>query len=68
MDKKELIAEAVKLSPAERFAVIDELLHSLDRLDPDLDRIWIEEAERRLQAYREGKVKGIPASDVVGEF
>lgn len=68
MDKKELVAEAVKLSPAERFSVIDELLHSLDRIDPELDRIWIEEAERRLQAYREGKVKGIPASDVIGEF
>lgn len=40
MDKKELVAEAVKLSPA----------------------------ERRLQAYREGKVKGILASDVIGEF
>ncbi|MDV6348813.1 addiction module protein [Nitrosomonas sp. Is35] len=58
----------MKLTPAERFSVIDELLHSLDRLDPELDRIWIEEAERRLQAYREGKVKGIPASDVIGEF
>ncbi len=68
MDKKELIAEAVKLPPAERFAVIGELLHSLDRIDPELDRIWIEEAERRLQAYREGKAKGIPASDVIGEF
>jgi len=68
MDKKELIAEAVKLPSAERFAVIDELLHSLDRIDSELDRIWIEEAERRLQAYREGKVKGIPASDVIGEF
>ncbi|MBL8500048.1 MAG: addiction module protein [Nitrosomonas sp.] len=68
MDKKKLIAEAVKLPPAERFSVIDELLHSLDRIDPELDRIWIEEAERRLQAYREGKVKGIPASDVIGEF
>ncbi|TXI28350.1 MAG: addiction module protein [Nitrosomonas oligotropha] len=68
MDKKELIAEAVKLPPAERFAVIDELLHSLDRIDSELDRIWIEEAERRLQAYRESKVKGIPASDVIGEF
>lgn len=68
MDKKELIAIAVKLSPAERFAVVDELLHSLDRLDPELDRIWIEEAERRLQAYRAGKAKGIPASDVIGEF
>ena len=68
MDKKELIAVAVKLPSAERFAVIDELLHSLDRIDSELDRIWIEEAERRLQAYREGKVKGIPAIDVIGEF
>lgn len=67
MNKKELIAEAMKLPLAECFAVIDELLHSL-RTDPELDRIWIEEADRRLQAYREGKVKDIPASDVIGEF
>ncbi len=64
MNKKELIAEAVKLPPAGRFAVIDELLHSLS----ELNRIWIEEAEYRLQAYREGKVKGIPSSDLIGEF
>lgn len=68
MDKKELIAEAMKLSPAERFSVIDELLHSLDRIDPELDRIWIEEAERRLQAYRSGKIKSIPAKRVIGKF
>lgn len=58
----------MKLSPAERFSVIDELLHSLDRVDSELDRIWIEEAERRLQAYRSGKIKGIPAKDVIGKF
>ena len=68
MDKKELIAIVMKLSPAERFALIDELLHSLDRIDSELDFIWIEEAERRLLAYRSGKVKGIPAKDVIGEF
>ena len=54
----------MKLPPAGRFAVIDELLHSLS----ELNRIWIEEAEYRLQAYREGKVKGIPSSDLIGEF
>ncbi|NBQ70226.1 MAG: addiction module protein [Nitrosomonadaceae bacterium] len=48
--------------------MIDELLRSLDRIDPEMDRIRIEEAEHRLQAFREGKVKGIPASDVIGEF
>lgn len=68
MNTKELIDTALKLPPDERFALIDELLHSLDRPDPDLDRVWIEEAERRLAAYRSGRVRGIPAEDVVGPF
>ena len=66
MNTKALIDTALKLPPDERFALIDELLHSLDRPDPDLDRIWIEEAERRLAAYRSGRVKGVPAEDVLG--
>lgn len=49
-----MIAEAVKLPPAERFALIDELLHSLDRIDPDRDRIWIEEAERNYECQVQG--------------
>ncbi len=68
MNPKELIDSALKLSPTERFELIDELLHSLDRPDPELDRIWIEEAEHRLAAYRSGQVKGIPAQDVIGDF
>ena len=68
MNTKELIDVALRLSPAERFAVIDGLLHSFDRPDPELDRIWIEEAERRLTVYRSGQVKDIPAKDVIGEF
>jgi len=68
MNAKTLIDSALKLPPAERFELIDELLHSLDRPDPEIDRLWIEEAERRLAAYRSGQVKGIPAEDVLGEF
>lgn len=68
MNAKDIINSALKLAPAERFELIDELLHSLDRPDPELDRIWIEEAERRLTAYRAGNVQGIPAQDVVGDF
>lgn len=68
MTTKQLIDEALKLPPDERFAVIDELLQSLDRSDSDMDRIWVEEAERRLAAYRSGKVQGVPAEDIVGTF
>jgi putative addiction module component (TIGR02574 family) len=68
MNTKVLIDTALKLPPDERFALIDELLHSLDRPDHDLNRIWIEEAERRLAAYRAGRTQGVPAEDVVGKF
>jgi putative addiction module component (TIGR02574 family) len=68
MSTKALIDSALRLSPAERFELIDEIAHSLDRPDPALDRLWIEEAERRLAAYRAGTVKGVSARDVIGDF
>lgn len=28
--------------------------------DPKIDRLWLDEAERRLTAYRAGKVQDVP--------
>lgn len=66
MGTRELLEQALKLDPTERLDLVDRVLHSLDRPDPVIDQIWIEEAERRLTAYRSGKVCGIAAEDVVG--
>ncbi|QSA97217.1 addiction module protein [Methylococcus sp. EFPC2] len=68
MSTEEIINSALKLAPEERFELIDRVLHSLDRPDPEIDRIWIEEAERRLAAYRAGEAKGVPAEDIFGDF
>jgi putative addiction module component (TIGR02574 family) len=67
MSKQEMRESALKLAPEERFALVDEILRTLDKPDPEIDRLWIEEAERRLAAYRRREVKGIPAEDVLGE-
>jgi hypothetical protein len=32
-----------------------------------IDQIWAEEAERRLNAYRAGRVKSIPAEEIFGD-
>jgi putative addiction module component (TIGR02574 family) len=61
-----LLQAALALSPNERFALADGILSSLDAPDPEIDRIWIDEAARRLAAFRRGEVKGIPAEDVIG--
>ena len=68
MGKQEIVAQALKLDPAERFDLVDQILHSLDKPDPEIDRVWLEEAEKRLAAYRAGKVKGIQAEEIFGKF
>ena len=68
MGRREIIGLAMQLEPSERFEVAEELLRSVEQVNPEIDRLWIEEAERRLAAYRAGKVKGIPAEDIFGTF
>ncbi len=59
-----IIEEARSLSVEERAALAGTLLLSLDEpSDSDVERLWIGEAEHRLQEFREGKVKGIPAEE-----
>ena len=56
MDSKEILEQAIKLRPDERFLVVQGILKSLDEPDSSLDEIWAEEAEKRLAAYREGRL------------
>jgi hypothetical protein len=67
MSANDLLKSALKLDPTQRFALADEILHSLDRPDPAIDQAWIEEAERRLTAFRRGDVLGVAAEDVLGK-
>jgi len=67
MSKKleEIINVVMELSLEERAQLAGTLLSSLDEgSESEVERLWLEEAERRLQEYREGKVKGIPAKQV----
>lgn len=68
MTVNDLVKQALQLEPAKRSELAEEILHSLDQPDPAMDAVWLKEAERRLAAYRAGKVKGIPAEDVVGKL
>ena len=60
MSSKEILKQAMTLKPEERFMIVEGLLKSLDEPDRKIDEIWAEEAEKRLKAYRDGKLEGIP--------
>ena len=64
MSAKKLLMEALKLKPEDRFMLVDGLIRSLDEPDKKLDEIWAEEAEKRLKAYREGRLEGIPMEEI----
>ncbi len=64
MSNKEIIESALKLSPPEKLLIVESILKSLDEPDKEIENIWLEEAEKRLKAYREGKLEGIPMEDI----
>ncbi|MCR4320679.1 MAG: addiction module protein [Candidatus Brocadiaceae bacterium] len=67
MITKELLEEALKLKPEDRFTLVEGLIRSLDEPDKKLNDIWAEEAEKRIKAYREGRLEGIPMEKIFKE-
>ncbi|MBT3880216.1 MAG: addiction module protein [Candidatus Scalindua sp.] len=64
MSSKEILEQAMALKPDERFMIVESLLKSLDEPDRKIDEIWAEEAEKRLKAYRDGNLEGIPMEEI----
>ena len=63
---RQLESKALKLSRRERARLARRLISSLDQeIDADAEKLWLEEAERRLGELKSGKVAGIPAEKVV---
>jgi len=59
MTVKNIEKSILQLSPIQRLRIVDNILASLDKPDPEIERAWGQESDRRLTAYKNGKVKGI---------
>ncbi len=61
---EDIMATAMKLPERERVRLAQELIASLDEvIEPDVEALWLAEAERRLEELRSGKTKGVPAEE-----
>ena len=65
---KEICQKATELPDIDKLVLVDALLAQLDRPDPELDRIWAEEARRRRQAYRQGRLEARDYERVMESF
>ena len=52
----ELAAEIRNLPDKEKLQLVDAILEELVKPDPEIDRIWAEEAHKRWDAYKTGRV------------
>jgi len=65
---KEILNQALGLSPLEKAHLVDCLLSSLDKPDEKIDSLWREEVEKRVEAYQSGKIPSLSLQQVLSKY
>jgi hypothetical protein len=69
MTLTELESEALSLDARSRARLAESLLASLESLpEEEVQRLWLDEAERRERDWDAGRIQGIPAEQVLSEL
>jgi len=61
---EELVKKAVVLNPKERIRLVEAILYSLDKTDPEIEKSWIAESEARYEAYRRGELQAVDWDEI----
>lgn len=62
---EKVLQDALNLPPQDRAEVLERLLATFQEApDPELDKLWGQEAEDRLAAYDRGELGGVSAEEV----
>ena len=64
----EIASLAAKLPPNERLQLVETILATLDKPDPEISAAWAAEAVARLAAYRRGELAAVDESEVFGDL
>ncbi|MBU0702079.1 addiction module protein [bacterium] len=64
----ELVREIKKLPPIERVRIVDIVIRDVLPADPDIDRVWTQEALSRWDTYKKGDIKSIPYEEVMSRY
>ena len=64
---EDLQAEVLSLPPAERSLLLERLIVSLDA-DPEIQRAWVQEAQRRDSEIESGEVAPVPGEEALARI
>ena len=62
-----LASEIRELPDTEKLRLVDAILTDLDKPDPEIDRVWADEARRRWAAYKEGRIPTVSYEEVMAK-
>lgn len=65
---EELASLAAKLPPSERLELVESILATLDKPDPEIATAWAAEADDRLAAFKRGEIAIVSEEDVFGNL
>ena len=65
---EDLFDQAISLPVEERALLVDKLLQSLNPLRSEIDKLWAEEAEKRVEEIRSGSVETVPGDQVFSKI
>jgi len=64
MSANDILKQAINLKPQERYILIENLIASLNEPDKDIEKLWIEESQKRLKDYNEGNLETVSYDEV----
>ena len=64
MVTKEIKEKILALNEVERLRLAEFIFDSLDKPDPEVEQKWIEESQRRYQAYKEGRIQPVSMNEI----
>jgi putative addiction module component (TIGR02574 family) len=63
-----LLKEALVLPVQEKSELIEQLIRSLDKPDPEIDELWKKEAESRIDAFDDGKLSSVTVQEAISKY
>ena len=63
-----LVSQIKDLPDVEKLRLVDAILTELDKPDPEIDRIWGEEARKRWAAYKAGRISTVSYEEVMAKY
>lgn len=62
-----LTLEIRDLTDVEKLRLVDAILTDLEQTDPEIDRIWAEEARKRWAAYKAGRIPTVSYEEIMAK-